>query len=134
MRYAVLIYQDERMWTEATAEERAAHHAAHTAFDEAARARAEMFGGEALSGVASATTLRPGPGGRRVLTDGPFAETTEQLGGFYLIEAPDLDTVTELCTLLPEGYTLEIRPIADMSTAEDWQDAQPRTGESTPGP
>jgi hypothetical protein len=123
MQYAVLIYQDERMWTEATAEQRTAYHAAHAAFDAAVRARARMLGGEALVGVAGATTLRPGPDGGRVVTDGPFAETTEQLGGFYLVDAPDLDTVVDLCTLLPTAYTLEVRPVADLSTAEDWLEA-----------
>lgn len=123
MKYAVLLYQDERIWTEATEGERAAMHAAHTAFDETARARGALLGGEALTGVASATTMRRRRDGSRVLTDGPFAETTEQLGGFYLVEAPDLDQVSELCGLLPAAYVVEIRPIADMSTDEDWLDA-----------
>jgi hypothetical protein len=124
VKYAVLIYQDERMWTEATAEQRAAYHAAHTAFDEAARSRATMLGGEALVGVAGATTLRHDAGGRRVVTDGPFAETAEQFGGFYLVEAPDLDTMTELCDLLPHRYTLEVRPVAQMQDDDDWLAAQ----------
>jgi hypothetical protein len=125
MQYAVLIYSDERLWTEASAEQRAAYHAAHTAFDEAVRSRATMLGGEALVGVAAATTLRHGPDGARLVTDGPFAETAEQVGGFYLVEAPDLDTMVDLCDLLPHQYVLEVRPVADMSSAEDWLDAQP---------
>jgi hypothetical protein len=125
MQYAVLIYSDERLWTEASAEQRAAYHAAHTAFDEAVRSRATMLGGEALVGVAAATTLRHGPDGARLVTDGPFAETAEQLGGFYLVEARDLDTMVDLCDLLPHQYVLEVRPVADMSSAEDWLDAQP---------
>lgn len=120
MRYAVLIYQDERRWVEATAEERSAMHAAHGAFDQAVRERVALLGGEALTGVANATTLRRDPEGGVVLTDGPFAETAEQLGGFYLVEAPDLDTMTELCALLPAAYTLEIRPVADVSEDDDW--------------
>jgi hypothetical protein len=123
MKYAVLIYSDERMWAEATAEERARYHQAHTAFDEAVRSQAKMLGGEALTGVADATTLRHGPDGRRILTDGPFAETTEQLGGFYLVDATDLDAILELCELLPHQYALEVRPVADMSNATDWLDA-----------
>jgi hypothetical protein len=125
MQYAVLIYSDERLWTEASAEQRAAYHAAHTAFDEAVRSRATMLGGEALVGVAAATTLRHGPDGARLVTDGPFADTAEQLVGFYLVEAPDLDTMVDLCDLLPHQYVLEVRPVADMSSAEDWLDAQP---------
>ena len=123
MKYTVLIYQDERMWTEATAEQRAAFHAAHDAFDAAVRTQAAMLAGEALTGAANATTLRGDGNGRRVLTDGPFTETTEQLGGFYVVEAPDLDAMTELCALLPAAYTLEIRPVVDMTGASDWLDA-----------
>ena len=123
MQYAVLLYQDERMWTEADADQRAAYHAAHTAFDEAVRSRAKMLGGEALVGVASATSLRHDARGGRVVTDGPFAETAEQLGGFYLVDAADLDTMVDLCDLLPHDYTVEVRPVADMSNASDWLDA-----------
>ena len=95
MKYAVLLYQDERVWTEATAEQRAAYHAAHDAFDEAARGRGRgATAARRSTGVANATTLRHDPDGDRLVTDGPFAETTEQLGGFYLVEAPDLDTMT----------------------------------------
>ena len=123
MRYAVLLYQDERVWTEATAEQREAYHAAHNAFDEAARARAEVYGGEALTSMVNATTLRHDTDGNRLVTDGPFAKTIEQLGGFYLVEAPDLDTLTDLCDLLPHAYAIEMRPVADMSNDEDWLDA-----------
>ena len=123
MKYAVLLYQDERVWTEATAEQREAYHAAHEAFDEAARGRAEVYGGEALTGIVNATTLRHDPDGNRLVTDGPFAETTEQLGGFYLVDAPDLDTLTDLCDVLPHAYTIEMRPVADMSNEADWLDA-----------
>jgi hypothetical protein len=58
-----------------------------------------------------------------VVTDGPFAETAEQLGGFYLVDARDLDTMVDLCDLLPRDYVIEVRPVADMSKAEDWLDA-----------
>lgn len=120
----MLLYQDERIWTGATEGERAAMHAAHTAFDEAARSRGALLGGEALTGAANTTTMRRGPDGGRVLSDGPFAETTEQLGGFYLLEALDLDQVIALCALLPAAYVIEVRPVADMSGDEDWLDAQ----------
>jgi|1186.fasta_scaffold359145_2 hypothetical protein len=126
MKYAVLIYADEQMWALATPEQRAGYHAAHTAFDAAVRARAAMLGGEALRDVGSATTLRHDAGDSPVMTDGPFAETTEQLGGFYLVDAPDLDTMISLCGLLPHEYTLEVRPVADMTDAEDWRDANER--------
>jgi hypothetical protein len=119
----VLLYQDERVWTDASAAEREALHEAHLAFDEAARVRAKVLGGEALTGAGNATTLRYDAEGARLVTDGPFAETTEQLGGFYLVDAPDLDTMTDLCSLLPHAYALEVRPVADLSAAADWLDA-----------
>lgn len=113
MKFLVLIYQDERIWREATPEEQERYYAEHEAFTAAVpTAGCTLLAGEALTGVASATTVRR-RGDQVTLTDGPFAETAEQLGGFYLLDAPDLDAVTELVRLLPE-YTLEIRPVADM--------------------
>ena len=70
---------------------------------------AAILGGEALDGTDTATTLRRRSGSIE-LTDGPFAETAEHLGGFYLVEAPDLDQVVKWCALLPEIYSIEIRP------------------------
>ena len=60
----------------------------------------------------SATTVRR-DGASITVTEGPFAETAEQLGGFYLLEAPDLDVVTGLVALLPP-YTIEVRPVVQM--------------------
>ena len=69
--------------------------------------------GRAVVGLSS-TTLRPvGPDGRRAVTEGPFVEAVEQLGGFYLVEVGDLDTMIDLAALLPDYYELEIRPVTD---------------------
>lgn len=115
MRFVVLLYQDEAVWRDATPAEQAEYFTQHDAFSAAVPANGgAILGGEALVGVASATTVRR-RGERVDVTEGPFAETTEQLGGFYLIEAPDLDAVTEWVRLLPE-YTIEIRPVADLPT------------------
>jgi hypothetical protein len=95
VKYEVLLYQDERIWTDATADQQAEYVAAHTAFDRAVRESAAMLAGEALVSAADATTLRR-VDGREVLTDGPWAETAEQLGGFYLVDAPDLDAMLRL--------------------------------------
>jgi len=76
----------------------------------------KMRGGERLRPSASATTLRLN-GGSRLLKDGPYAETKEQLGGFYIVEARDLDEAVELASTMPhlsDGGTVEIRPIWDM--------------------
>jgi hypothetical protein len=77
----------------------------------------KLRGGERLRPSATATTLRINGGGR-LLSDGPFAETKEQLGGFYLIEAKDLDEAVELASKMPhlqDGGAVEIRPIWEMS-------------------
>ena len=110
MRWFVLLADDPGSWENATEAEREAVMAAHSAFDAAVRERATLVHGEALADAREARTLRPGPDGR-VVTDGPFAEAAEQLGGFYVVDAPDVDTVTELCQLLPSTYTIEIRPV-----------------------
>ena len=114
MKFVVLLHQDERIWAEADADERARYIREHDDFSAAAAATpgVEILGGEALTSVATAPPLRP-PGAPGPLTQGPDAETVEQLGGFYLIEAPDLDVLTSLLPRLPE-YTLEIRPVADV--------------------
>jgi hypothetical protein len=77
----------------------------------------KMRGGERLRPSASATTLRL-KGGNRLLSDGPFAETKEQLGGFYIVEAKDLDEAVDLASKMPhlqDGGAVEIRPIWEMS-------------------
>lgn len=115
MKYLVLMYGDEQRWETASDTERDAVVDAHRAFSEAVAERATMCSGEALATAHTTTTLRPaGADGRRELTDGPYAETVEQLGGFYVVEAPDLDLVTELCHELPGYYTLEIRPVVEV--------------------
>ncbi|MBX9243719.1 hypothetical protein ICW40_02730 [Actinotalea ferrariae] len=113
MKFVVLLYQDEAVWQDATPEEQERYLAEHDAFSaRASEHGCTIVGGEALVGVASATTVRR-RGEQLDVTEGPFAETTEQLGGFYVVEAPDLDAVTESVRLLPE-YTVEIRPVADL--------------------
>ncbi|AKU14945.1 hypothetical protein VV02_02135 [Luteipulveratus mongoliensis] len=66
--------------------------------------------GEALASSESATVVRF-PGEAQALTDGPYAEATEQLGGFYEVEVPSMDVLLGLVKLLPQSYTLEIRPV-----------------------
>lgn len=116
MKYFVLLAsQGDVAWDELTAEQQAAEMAKHEAFDEACGAKdgVEVVGGEALGDGSMATTLRT-TDGEMTITDGPFAEAAEQIGGFYVIEAPDLDTVVELCRILPP-YDLDIRPVLDFS-------------------
>lgn len=117
MRYFVLLagFGELQPWDELTAEEQQAQMAQLGAFDEACAARSgvEMLSEAPLGDGSMATTLRT-RGGEMTVTDGPFAEAAEQIGGFYLLDAPDLDTVVELCRILP-AYDIEIRPVLDMS-------------------
>jgi hypothetical protein len=76
------------------------------------RERDALRGGEELALSASATTLRKPGDGEELVTDGPYAETTEQLGGFYLVEAPDLDAALELARALPADV-VEVRPLVE---------------------
>ena len=108
-------------WDTATAEQRQEVMDAHTAFHKAVADRATMLAGEALAESAEARTLRR-VGGAPVVTEGPYAETAEQIGGFYLIEAESLDLVVELCHLLPPSYAVEVRPVISIEGYEerDW--------------
>lgn len=112
-KYLILIYGDEQQWEALAGAAADEHHAAHVAFVEAAGAR--IVGGAELAPTPNATTLRSDAAGDLVTTDGPFLETKEALGGFYLLEADDLDEVTKLASMLPEvraGHSgVEIRPV-----------------------
>lgn len=117
MKYFVLLagYGETRPWDELTAEEQAGEMEKHGAFAEACEAAAgvSLLGGEALAEGSMATTLRT-RGGELIVTDGPFAEAAEHIGGYYLLDAPDLDTVIDLCRKLP-AYDIDIRPVIEQS-------------------
>ena len=118
MRYLLLIYAQEP--TEAPSpEEIAAEMEAYNAFTREVRDRGAMLGGEALHPTASATTVRVRDG-QTVATDGPFAETKEQLGGYYLVNARDLDEAIELAAMIPGARhgSIEIRPIFEFGEGE----------------
>ncbi len=114
MNYLLLIYADEtaRELSEADAE---AMHAAYRAFTEGIAASGALRAGDALESVAMATTVRV-RGGDVVVTDGPFAETKEQLGGYYLVECADLDAAIEIAAQIPGASygSIEIRPIMSL--------------------
>ncbi len=112
MKYALLIYGNEKLWEARDEEELRANHERHARYMELLRSRNAMAGGEELTRSSTATTVRNGDAGS--VTDGPYAETAEQLGGFYLIEAADLDEAIELARRLPEPI-VEIRPVVDHS-------------------
>lgn len=116
MKYFVLLAGDGELppFDELTPEEQQAAMGQHDAFGTACEQRpgVELVGGEALGDGSMATTLRT-RGGEMTITDGPFAEAAEQIGGYYIVEAPDLDTVVDLCRVLPP-YDIDIRPVLEL--------------------
>jgi hypothetical protein len=114
-KYMLLIFGDAAKWNAMTPEQGKAHAAAHSAF--AAAAGSRILGGEELELATLSTTLRSDGSGGVITTDGPFAETKEQVGGFYLLEASGLDEVIKLASMLPEVQAshsgVEIRPVVD---------------------
>jgi hypothetical protein len=112
-KYMILIYGVEEQWNTMSEEQTKALYAGHAAFRDTAGAK--ILGGEQLEMSATATALRTDGRSGVSITDGPFLETKEALGGFYLVEAADLDEVTALAARLPEvhdGHSgVEIRPV-----------------------
>src|SRR5262245_37904388 len=114
MRYLILIYEAERA-TNPTPEAAAENSARYAAFTADVRNRGLFQAGEALEPTNTATTVRVRDG-RAVVTDGPFMETKEFLGGFYLLDCKDLDEAIELAKRIPavERGSIEIRPIWEL--------------------
>jgi hypothetical protein len=114
MRYMLIILGDESRLASLSDEERAANGAAWADCTQAMIDAGKFVSGEGLQSVTTATTLRV-EDGERVLTDGPFAETKEQIGGFYVIDCKDLDEALDWAAKLPhaQGGTTEIRPVME---------------------
>jgi hypothetical protein len=114
MRYLLLIYEDESGWASLSPEEQAAGMAGYNGFTEWLRDQGLMRAGEALAPTTSATTVRVRDD-QTLTTDGPFAETKEQLGGFYMIECDDLDRAIDAASRIPGARhgSIEVRPIAE---------------------
>ena len=113
MRYMLLIYETEV--AERYQAEQEASLGAWFAYTEELKQSGKMLGGEALMPTATATTVR-GEGGRTLISDGPFAETKEQLGGYYLIEAAELDEAIAWAGKmpnLPRGGAGGVRPVME---------------------
>jgi hypothetical protein len=114
MRYALLIYANEQDWANQTEEQSQAQFQEYMAFTKDIVDRGIRQSGEALQPTATATTVRVRDG-ETLTTDGPFAETKEQLGGFYVVEAKDLDEAIEIATRIPDvrSGSIEVRPILE---------------------
>lgn len=113
MQYALLIYTPDPT-EEPSHEEIAASMAGYNAFTELVRGNGSYRAGEALDSVSTATTVRVRDG-KTLTTDGPFAETKETLGGFYIVEAADLDEAIGYAAKIPGALvgSIEVRPIFD---------------------
>jgi hypothetical protein len=109
VKYALLIYSNDTQWDNLSDDEKNAIYGEYMAVSETAG----VVGGEELSGAESATTVRV-KDGETLTTDGPFVETKELLGGFYLFEADDLDAALALAARIPaarRGGAIEVRPV-----------------------
>lgn len=111
-KYTILIYGEESYYASLTPEGVSAVMDAHGAFAKAVgELGGQLLGGEELDSVTTSTSIRGG-----AVTDGPFVETKETLGGFYLVEARDLDHAIEIAKLCPAPTSgVEVRPVVDHS-------------------
>ncbi len=112
MRYLCLIYDEEKKMESMPKSEADAFMGEYFAFTEGIKKSGHYLGGEALQPVHSATTVRM-RNGKISTTDGPFAETKEQLGGYYLINAKDLNDAIQVASKIPSARygSIEVRPI-----------------------
>ena len=104
-RYVILIAYRPWDWSSATPEVRQSYVDAHDAFQHHVDEHGSHLGSAALGDADTATTLRTRPDDARTVTDGPFAELAEQIGGYYDVELPDLDAAIAAARLLPAAYT-----------------------------
>ncbi len=115
MQYMLMIYGNEAGMLSASKEQVGQMMAAYTAYTEAMKKAGVYVDGNRLQPTSAATTVRA-PNGKRTVLDGPYAETKEQLGGYYTIEAPDLDAALSWAARCPGSAhgTIEVRPIWTM--------------------
>ena len=112
MKYILLIYENEKLWEQASRDEMERVYAEHGAYGEAMAQAGVMRGGAELKPTSTATTIRF-DGGKPKTLDGPFAETKEQLGGYYVIEVDNLEQAIEWAEKMPamKNGAVEIRPL-----------------------
>jgi hypothetical protein len=115
MRYVLLIYASEEAYARMTQEEQAALMQGYAVFTNEVQQRGLLTGGDPLQPTSTATTVRV-RSGKTLITDGPFAETKEQLAGFYELNCKDLDEAIELAARIPDALSgsIEIRPVMEL--------------------
>ena len=120
MKYLLLIYENEGNFATVSEEDGNRIFAEYMDYTRGIKKAGNYIGGEALQPVATATTVRQ-RNGKTLTTDGPFAETKEQLGGYYLIDVPDLTTALKYAALCPGaryGGCCEVRPLGIITDTE----------------
>jgi hypothetical protein len=117
MKYMLLIHDDEKAFQGMSDAERNAIYAEYRQFSQEIAATGQLVSGSELQPTSAATSVRV-RNGKRLVTDGPFAETREQLGGYYLVEAEDLDQAIALAARVPSAKTgtIEVRPLMPSMT------------------
>jgi hypothetical protein len=112
MQYLLLIYQSEADWNAISEAERQKMYKEYGELTQDLQKNGKYKGGHQLQPIATATTVRE-RGGKKTFTDGPFAESKEQLGGFYLVDAKDLDDALAIAARIPSVRTgsIEVRPV-----------------------
>jgi hypothetical protein len=115
MQYMLLIYDNEAELTAKSAEDAQRFHADYMEFTKSIIGSGHFKAGDPLERVSTATTVRI-RNGKQLVTDGPFAETREQLGGYYVVEAKDLDEARAIAARIPSARTgsIEVRPVRKM--------------------
>ncbi|MEN3329482.1 MAG: hypothetical protein V7638_4289 [Acidobacteriota bacterium] len=114
MKYMLLIYHDEQSWSAITEAERQQIYGDFRKLREELLARGQFVTGSQLQPISTATSVRVRDG-KELVTDGPFAETHEQLGGYFLVEAENLDEATSIAARIPSAKTgtIEVRPLVE---------------------
>jgi hypothetical protein len=114
MKYILLIHHDEQAFGRLTEAEREALYLEYRAFREQVRASGQLVAGDRLHATSEAKSVRVRDG-KRVVTAGPFAETREQLGGYFIVDAKDQDEALDLAARIPGARTgtIEVRPVAE---------------------
>jgi hypothetical protein len=119
MQYMILIYGDEKAWAKLSEEEMGKAYGEYMAYSKELAQAGVMVGGASLQSIATATSVRVS-NGKTKTTDGPFAETKEQLGGYYIVDVPNLDEALKWGAKCPGAKhgTVEVRPLGIITSPD----------------